>query len=77
MYHNIDKSAFRKGEYVGYGNGAWKVSKSGNRWQARKGSEYFFGDTLRDISEQLAERNAAYAQAIRAARIPNPFMSEA
>jgi hypothetical protein len=76
MYHNIDKSAYRKGEYTGYANGAWKVSKSGKRWQARKGAEYFFGDSLRDISEQLTTRNAAYAQELRAARLPNPFAGE-
>lgn len=73
MYHNIDKSAFRKGEYVGYANGAWKISKSGKRWQARKGADYIFGDSLLSISCQLAALNEAYAQKLREARLPNPF----
>ena len=30
--HNIEKSAFRKGEYVGYCNGAQRIIKSGQQW---------------------------------------------
>ena len=30
-YTNIEKSAFRKGEYVGYGSGVWLIRKSRNR----------------------------------------------
>ncbi len=37
--HNIEKSAFRKGEYVGYANGVWHISKSNSSsgtWFARR-----------------------------------------
>ena len=30
--HNIEKSAFRKGEYVGYCNGAQRIVKVGQQW---------------------------------------------
>lgn len=30
--HNIEKSAFRKGEYVGYCNGAQRIVKLGQQW---------------------------------------------
>jgi len=30
--HNIERSAFRKGEYVGYCNGAQRIIKSGQQW---------------------------------------------
>jgi hypothetical protein len=30
--HNIEKSAFCKGEYVGYCNGAQRIIKSGQQW---------------------------------------------
>ena len=61
---NIDKSAFRRGEYVGYGAGrVWRIRKL-NRWHALAnlpGSPHrdfsfveLVGDTLADISRQLA-----------------------
>lgn len=34
-FPNINKSAFRKGEYVGYSAGAvWRIRRSGRNWQA-------------------------------------------
>ena len=30
---NIDKSAFRRGEYVGYCNGAQRIRKGGQGWE--------------------------------------------
>ena len=30
--HNIEKSAFRKGEYVGYCNGAQRIVKFNHQW---------------------------------------------
>jgi hypothetical protein len=35
MPHNIEKSAFRRGEYVGYGSGhVWRIRKEGDLWLA-------------------------------------------
>lgn len=58
---NIDKSAFRKGEYVGYGNGVWRVhrySTGAKRWRAVHrnitSAPALYGPTLASISDQLA-----------------------
>lgn len=60
---NIDKSAFRKGEYVGYGEGVWRVhrySTGAKRWRAVHRNitipvrPVLFGPTLASISDQLA-----------------------
>jgi len=58
--HNIEKSAFRKGEYVGYGGGkVWHIRKSNSsfgNWIARNqrnGSDYFFSMRLADMQKQL------------------------
>ena len=32
--HNIEKSGFRKGEYVGYFDGVWRIVKVSNIWRA-------------------------------------------
>jgi len=63
-YPNIDKSGFRKGEYVGYGAGrVWRIRKTqfgGWAWAARPqdkqddDSAIVYGDTLRHVSTQLA-----------------------
>jgi hypothetical protein len=54
--HNIEKSAFRRGQYVGYGGGtAWRISK-GDQWRAAPlhlPLPMLYGRTLRDISAQL------------------------
>jgi hypothetical protein len=35
MPHNIEKSAFRRGEYVGYGKlGPYRIRRIGNNWVA-------------------------------------------
>lgn len=34
MYANIEKSAFRRGEYVGYAFGAWRIVKAEGGWRA-------------------------------------------
>lgn len=35
MAHNIEKSGFRRGEYVGYGSGrVWKITRFNNGWRA-------------------------------------------
>lgn len=33
---NIEKSAFRPAEYVGYANGVWRIRRSGLGWTARR-----------------------------------------
>lgn len=32
--HNIEKSGFRKGEYVGYCDGAWRIVRVSGIWRA-------------------------------------------
>ena len=70
MYQNIDKSAFRKGQYVGYAVGkVWRISKRGpNYWYATTQGRIVQGDTLRDISEKLASMKVADSLA-------NPFVA--
>ena len=60
-YLNIDKSAFRKGEYVGYSNGVWLITKSSSsygNWCARKRDDtrepLVFAFTLAGISDKLS-----------------------
>ncbi len=32
-HHSIEKSAFRKGEYIGYANGAQRIRRGGLGWE--------------------------------------------
>jgi len=79
MYQNIEKSAFRKGEYVGHATGTWRIRRDGKGWLAIAGSipghsgRTLRGATLRDISKQLETVNAQIAQTLRAIALPNPF----
>lgn len=53
---NIDRSAFRRGEYVGYALGLWFVRRqTSGGWRAtkREGFDSLTGETLTDISERL------------------------
>lgn len=60
-YHNIEKSAFRRGEYVGYGGGiVWHISKStssfGN-WFAHDQHDYnrkIYAFGLQSMSDKLS-----------------------
>jgi hypothetical protein len=59
---NIEKSAFHKGEYVGYSNGVWIIRKSNSsygNWSAHhrdsNRAPLIFGFTLEDISKKLTE----------------------
>jgi len=66
MYHNIGRSGFRRGEYVGYANGVWhirRITRGGktSRWEAsfpcilRADSRpAIVARTLRDLSTHLA-----------------------
>jgi hypothetical protein len=51
-YHNIEPSAFRRGEYVGYADGAWRIRKENGQWLAMhsRSSASFYVPTLRDVS---------------------------
>lgn len=58
--HNIEKSAFRKGEYVGYGGGkVWRIKKTNNsnaNWFAHnrdKYNEQLWAMRLTDMQKQL------------------------
>jgi hypothetical protein len=60
-FPNIDKSAFRRGEYVGYSEGGkvWKITKAnpnGSRakWLAQTGRQFLYAGTLEEISEKLS-----------------------
>ena len=62
MYSNIDKSAFRKGQYVGYAIGkVWRIYKdaSSGFWYATSQGKLVSGNTLRDVSEKLASMKVA------------------
>lgn len=60
--HNIEKSSFRRGAYVGYGGGAvWHITRNGRQWRAAPINWIrettlapFSMRTLRDISAELA-----------------------
>jgi len=60
-YHNIDKSGFHRGQYVGYSNGVWHITKStssyGNwcaRYRDNNRVPLLFAMTLGAMSEKLA-----------------------
>lgn len=57
-FHNIEKSGFHRGEYVGYGGGTWKIKKYGTGarlWIAVKqgGGGEFYGSSFSDLSAKL------------------------
>lgn len=66
-FPNIDKSGFRRGEYVGYSAGGkvWKITKAnpnGSRakWLAQTvGGQCFYAETLGEISERLSSLSDA------------------
>jgi hypothetical protein len=55
---NIEKSAFRPGQYVGYGGGTvWRISRHGRDYWAAIAQgrpDVFSARTLRDISVRLS-----------------------
>jgi hypothetical protein len=63
---NIDISAFRRGEYVGYSDGKmWRITKmnpnkSKYKWLAQTvGGQCFYKATLGEISEKLSSLDDA------------------
>lgn len=65
---NIEPSAFRRGEYVGYCDGARPIRRYGAGWRAmvpthRTGTlEPMVARTLRELSDALAQRADLIAQ---------------
>lgn len=64
-FNNIDKSFFRKGQYVGYAGGRlYRIKKSGfGYWDAISQTlpiDSFKGKTLEDISAMLHEKGKAF-----------------
>ena len=57
--HNIEKSAFHKGEYVGYCGGPWRIEKTNSsygNWCASSTNQrmpLIFAFRLKDISAKL------------------------
>lgn len=61
MPHNIERSRFRKGRYVGYGAGkVWSIRRWGARWQAHSGNEWRGADTLRELSTRIEATEYAH-----------------
>jgi hypothetical protein len=58
--HNIEKSAFRKGEYVGYAEGrVYRIKRDGSAGLVEPKAlqqAAFFGDTLLDFSRKLTQQ---------------------
>ncbi len=61
-FPNIEKSALRRGEYVGYADGVWRITKSNSSfgtWSARHLTDFraplLFAFRLKDMSEKLQE----------------------
>ena len=56
--HNVEKSAFRPGEYVGYADGVWRIVRNGRVWIAthRNGIHKMqIARTLAELSELIDE----------------------
>ncbi len=65
---NIEKSAFRKGEHVGYADGVWAITRSNSsygNWAARKRDDQraptLFAFTLESLSKKLTAQEQAKA----------------
>ena len=55
-FHNIERSAFHRGQYVGFADGAWNIRRDGNGWMARPAyAKYpaFHRRTLAEVSAFL------------------------
>jgi hypothetical protein len=64
---NIEKSSFRKGEYVGYANGVWAIRRANTsygNWSAEKRDERnvrIYAHTLEQMSSRLKESEQVVA----------------
>lgn len=59
-YPNIDRSGFRKGQHVGYGDGTFRITNLGTGYLAteQRTGESFRGDSLGHMSSILTDRAA-------------------
>ncbi len=69
-FHNISKSAFRRGEYVGHATGSWRIRKESGYWLAippHGVTKYkaFYAKNLGDVSAKLEEINAEIVAGLR------------
>jgi hypothetical protein len=65
--YNIEKSIFRKGEYVGYGNGAWRIVRNSKQWLACDSAHdrpMLRARTLRELSALLETQRAPFESTI-------------
>ncbi len=58
MHSRIEKSAFKRGRYIGYAHGVWHIERSGSQWVAHHrdnpmGTPTIWGDTLEVIGNAL------------------------
>ena len=65
--HNIERSGFHRGQYVGYGRGTvWKIKRSGEGWEASPRDSsmgHVHGRTLSEVSRKIeggASRDAKH-----------------
>lgn len=65
--HNIDASGFRRGEYVGYCEGAWAIRRRVGIWRATSpdGRDFIERATLGGISDALEARARVHSAAPR------------
>jgi len=65
IHPNIESSAFRKGEYIGYCNGAQRIRRCGKGWQtyglasSQGEAVFFYARTLAELSDKLARHRAS------------------
>ena len=53
---NIERSAFKRGQYVGYGAGTWRIFRSGDHWCAvRRPHGFLTASTLADMSQRISQ----------------------
>lgn len=79
-YPNIEKSAFKRGEYVGYCDGAWRIKKdsgSGLWWAyppQNSAHELFRADTLGQVSATLEDLCTRRLNPLSRVKVGSPSM---
>lgn len=61
-FHNIEKSSFRAGEYVGYFDGPWRIIKHGKLWRCIHNQGKYWSveaTTLSELSKLLENPSKA------------------